>query len=63
MSKWHYCNIGAAYLADLFEYGRALTRSSGKNPRVDSSLYGLHSISIQYHGLHCPMKVNQVADV
>ncbi len=39
--------IGAAYLADLFEYGRAPTRSMGKNltvPRVDSALYGLHSI-------------------
>ncbi len=43
--------IGAAYLADLFEYGRASTRSKGKNlqvPRVDSTLYGLHSI--RYHG-------------
>ncbi len=43
--------IGAAYLADLFEYGRASTRSKGKNlqvPRVDSALYGLRSI--RYHG-------------
>ncbi len=43
--------IGAAYLADLFEYGRATTRSKGMNlqvPRVDSALYGLHSI--RYHG-------------
>ena len=43
--------ISAAYLADLFEYGRAPTRSKGKDlivPRVDSSLYGLHSI--RYHG-------------
>ena len=43
--------IGAAYLADLFRYGRASTRSKGKNlqvPRVDSALYGLHSI--RYHG-------------
>ena len=43
--------IGAVYLADLFEYGQAPTRSMGKNlkvPRVDSALYGLHSI--RYHG-------------
>ena len=43
--------IGAAYLADLFEYGQAPTRSMGKDlkvPRVDSALYGLHSI--RYHG-------------
>ncbi len=43
--------IGAAYLADLFEYGQVPTRSMGKDlkvPRVDSALYGLHSI--RYHG-------------
>ncbi len=43
--------IGATYLANLFGYGRASTRSKGKNlqvPRVDSTLYGLHSI--RYHG-------------
>ena len=41
--------IGASYLADLFKFGKSNTR--GVNliiPRVDSTLYGLHSI--RYHG-------------
>ncbi len=43
--------IGAAYLADLFRYGGSSTRSNGKNlqvPRIDSVLYGNHSI--RFHG-------------
>ena len=43
--------IGASYLANLFEYQDAPTRSNGKNlqvPRVDSTFYGLHSI--RFHG-------------
>ncbi len=48
-----YClnGIGAAYLADLFRYGGSSTRSNGKNlqvPRIDSVLYGNHSI--RFHG-------------
>ncbi len=41
--------IGASYLADLFNFSKTNTR--GVNlfvPRVDSTLYGLHSI--RYHG-------------
>ena len=43
--------IWATYLANLFGYGRAPTRSKGKNlqvPQVDSTLYGLQSI--RFHG-------------
>ncbi len=43
--------IGATYLSDLFSFGKICTRSNSKNlvvPRVDSTLYGLHSI--RYHG-------------
>ena len=41
--------IGASYLADFFNFGKTITR--GENlfvPRVNSTLYGLHSI--RYHG-------------
>ena len=43
--------IGATYLSDLFSFGKICTRSNSKDlvvPRVDSTLYGLHSI--RFHG-------------
>ena len=43
--------IGATYLSDLFSLGKISTRANSKNlvvPRVDSTLYGLHSI--RYNG-------------
>ncbi len=42
--------IGATYLSDLFSLGKISTRANSSNlvvPRVDSTLYGLHSI--RYH--------------
>ncbi len=43
--------IGASYLADLFSFSESNIRSRSLSltvPRVDSTLYGLHSI--RYHG-------------
>ncbi len=46
-------NIGAAYLANLFTFGKNSTRSNNMDlfvPRVKSSTYGLHSL--RYHGTY-----------
>ena len=45
--------IGAAYLANLFNFGKNNTRSNNVDlfvPRVKSSTYGLHSL--RYHGTY-----------
>ena len=54
-------NIGAAYLANMFTFGKNSTRSNNKDlfvPRVKSTTYGLHSL--RYHGTylwsHLPIK-------
>ncbi len=41
--------IGASYPADFFSFGKTITRDENLVvPRVNSTLYGLHSI--RYHG-------------